>query len=92
MVKLIIPKPKLNETIHAAFFRKSRRKTLDLAILNAAFYAKMNGNKIASVNVAFGGSDQILINSSSIKGPSVATNTVSVLTGKEMVNINTELV
>ena len=81
----MIPKPKADEKIRAAFFRKSRRKTLDLAILNAAFYAKMDGNKIERITVTFGGSDQILVNSSSIKGPALARNTISVLTGQEMV-------
>ncbi len=44
----------------AAFFRKARRKNFDLAILNAAFLAKLNGNKIESITAVFGGADQVL--------------------------------
>ena len=83
VLKLIIPKPKSDEKISAAFFRKSRRKMFDLAILNAAFLAKLEGNKIQQVKVVFGGSDQILVNTN-INGPKVAQNTVKLLTGMEL--------
>jgi hypothetical protein len=87
VVKLVLPKPKNDEKIAAAFFRKSRRKMFDLAILNAAFFARLEGNKIQKIQAVFGGSDQVLVNSN-LNGPSVAKNTVKLLTGMELKKVN----
>ena len=75
-----MPKPKPADKIAAAFFRKSRRKAFDLAILNAAFCAKIVDNRIEDPKIVFGGSDQVLTNAV-IEGPSVARNTMRILTG-----------
>jgi len=56
-----LPKPKKDENVFAAFFRKARRKNFDLAILNAAFLAKLNGNNIEKITVVFGGADQVFV-------------------------------
>ena len=61
----------------------------DLAILNAAFFAKFEGNKIQKVQAVFGGSDQILVNTN-LNGPIVAKNTVKLLTGMELKKENFE--
>lgn len=80
VIKVVVPKPNADDKIMAAFFRKSRRKTFDLAILNAAFLAKVADNKIEKVEIVFGGSDQVLTNAT-IEGPSEAVNTIKTLTG-----------
>jgi len=54
-----LPKPKKDDNVLAAFFRKARRKNFDLAILNAAFFAKLNENKIERISIVFGGEDQV---------------------------------
>ena len=81
VVKVVLPKPKSDEKVAAAFFRKSRRKTFDLSILNAAFVARIAGDAISSVDVVFGGSDHALTNAAT-DGPAVAKNTIKALTGK----------
>jgi hypothetical protein len=52
VIKLVLPKPKPDEKVAAAFFKKARRKTFDLAILNAAFFARLSpDSRIEAVQV-----------------------------------------
>ena len=86
VVKVVLPKPKPDEKVSAAFFRKSRRKTFDLSICNAAFVARVVDNKISSVDVVFGGTDHTLTNAAT-DGPAVAKNTIKALTGESICNL-----
>jgi xanthine dehydrogenase iron-sulfur cluster and FAD-binding subunit A len=61
VTKLILPKPKETDTVVAAFFKKSRRKTFDLAVLNIALLAKMQSSIIEDIRVAIGGAEEVYV-------------------------------
>jgi hypothetical protein len=80
---LVLPKPPNDEHIFVAFYKKSHRKTFDLAILNAAFVASIENHKIRSIKIVFGGSDQAIMNSNDVQSPQIARKTIEKLTGME---------
>jgi CO/xanthine dehydrogenase FAD-binding subunit len=49
VARLIVPKPKSREKIAATFFKKSRRKSFDLAICNAACFANVSAESVIEV-------------------------------------------
>lgn len=61
VTKLILPKPKEGDNVVAAFFKKSRRKSFDLAILNIAILAKLKGNVVEDIRVSIGGAEEVYI-------------------------------
>jgi len=57
VTKLIIPKPKDSDNLVAGFFKKSRRKAFDLAVLNVGLFAKLNNRIIEEIKISVGGEE-----------------------------------
>ncbi len=61
VTKLVIPRPKAGDAEVAGFYKKSRRKTFDLSVINMALLAKLRSNVVEEIRVALGGAEEVYV-------------------------------